>query len=60
MAYPWQGTTFQWWSPLDIDRGLYSIPTLEEFALDPRYLYREKLILIDALESWLRNFEETP
>jgi hypothetical protein len=46
---------FQWLGNLGISRGIYNVPTLESFELDARYLYEEKMILVMALETWLKR-----
>ena len=48
--------TLQWLGNLSVQYDGYDIPTLDSFALDGRYLYWEKQILIDALEHWFANW----
>lgn len=48
--------SLQWWGNLSLTHNGYHVPTLESFALDSRYLYWEKQILIQTLEQWLKNW----
>jgi len=49
--------TLQWRGHLIVAYSGYDVPTLDAFALDGRYLYWEKQILIEALEHWLESLE---
>ena len=51
------GNSLQWRGHLIVAYSGYDVPTLDAFALDGRYLYWEKQILIEALEHWLESLE---
>lgn len=52
-----ESNSLQWRSFLFLDRGDYQIPTTATFELDGRYLYYEKLILIECLERMLEGLD---
>jgi hypothetical protein len=46
-------SALHWLGNLSAGSGSHEVPTLESFRLNGRYLYWEKQVLIDAIESWL-------
>jgi hypothetical protein len=49
-------SALHWTGNLSLTHGAYEVPTLEDFELNPLYLYEERQKLIEALEWWLESW----
>lgn len=53
----WIGSNVKWYGPLHAGGVNHQVPTLLEFELDGRYLYEEKIKLIESLEDFIVRLE---